>query len=78
MGVRVGRAVRTQDLAAAEGRTLGRTVREILGDDPPVEVREMVTVGHPAHVLVDLAARPSCWWWAVAATDRSATRTSAR
>jgi len=44
-----------QDVAAAEGRTLARTVRDVVGDDPTVEVRETVTVGDPARVLVDLA-----------------------
>jgi nucleotide-binding universal stress UspA family protein len=43
------------DVAAAAGEMLSQAVREALGTDPPVEVRETVIAGHPAQVLLDTA-----------------------
>lgn len=45
------------DYAGAAGRLLSESVQEALGSGPPeVEVLESVLAGHPAQVLLDVAA----------------------
>ncbi len=43
------------ELADATGRMLAQTVAEVVGDDPPVEVRESVVPGNAAEVLLESA-----------------------
>ncbi|MCX4744764.1 universal stress protein [Kitasatospora sp. NBC_01287] len=43
------------ELPDATGKMLTQTVAEVVGDDPPVEVRESVVLGNAAEVLLERA-----------------------
>ena len=55
------------------------TIKEVLGEDPGIEVTAAVVEGHPATRLIEAAVgRRACWWSAAGATGPSPACSSAR
>lgn len=47
-----------EDLAAAAGKVLSASARDVLGEQPTdLEIAESIVPGHPAQVLIDASAR---------------------
>ncbi|GAB3528570.1 universal stress protein [Phytohabitans suffuscus] len=46
-----------EDFAGLAGKVLTKAVREALGPSSEVDVRETVSAGHPARVLIDVSER---------------------
>lgn len=71
-------AVMAWMIPAFAADVLHRTVTEVLGEQPPVPVREIVTVGGAARVLLEASKDPEYSSSAAADTAASAACCSAR